>query len=151
MPPELSSFVWKMLHNLLCTQERLHRMGASLTPLCKLCSQEPGTLQHELLECSYNDSSGQQLLHAIQTFLPSLTSESLLRLELGNLETNLQLPTTLFAAVSLSCIWKERSTSSRVRTYQVRSELEQTISMLRTKRLKCAAETMSTMLSQMFN
>ena len=150
MPPELSSFVWKLLLNLLCTQERLHKMGASLSPLCKLCLQEPGTLKHELLDCSYNESSGQKLLHSIQTFLPSLTAESLLHLEL-DLETNLQLPTTIFAAVTLSCIWKERSTSSRVRTYQVRSELEQTISMLRTTRLANVSATMSTLLNQMFN
>ena len=37
IPPDLSSFLWKMLLDLLCTQERLHKMVASPSPLCKLC------------------------------------------------------------------------------------------------------------------
>ena len=51
----------------------------------------------------------------------------------------MQLPVTILAAVTLNCIWKERSTSSRVCAYQVRSELEQTIAVLRTSRLGPAA------------
>ena len=35
MPPELSSFVWKMLLDLLSTQEKLFRMGSSSSSICK--------------------------------------------------------------------------------------------------------------------
>ena len=138
-----------MLLDLLCTQERLHKMGASPSPLCKLCKQETGTLQHELLECSLNENIGQLLVHAIQSQLPSLTPEALLHLGLSDLEADMELPTTLLAAVTLSCIWRERNTSSRVRAYQVRSELEQTIN--RTTRLADAVNKLCTMLYMMFN
>ena len=37
LPPDLSSFLWKMLLDLLCTQQRLHRVGASPSLMCKLC------------------------------------------------------------------------------------------------------------------
>ena len=151
MPPELSSFAWKLLLDLLCTQERLHKMGASQSPLCKLCSKETGTLRHELLECTYNNNTGLQLLQCLQFHLPSLTASSLLHLGFADLESDKQLPATLLVAVTLSCIWKERSTSSKVRTYQVRAEIEQTITMLRTTRLANTAETLSTMLNQMFH
>ena len=151
IPPDLSSFLWKMLLDLLCTQERLHKMGASPSPLCKLCKQETGTLQHELLECSFNENIGQLLVHSIQSQLPSLTPEALLHLGLSDLEADMELPTTLLAAVTLSCIWRERNTSSRVRAYQVRSELEQTINLLRTTRLADAANKLCTMLYMMFN
>ena len=150
MPPELSSFLWKMLIDLLCTQQRLHRMGASISPLCKLCKTETGSLQHELIECSYNDSTGQKLLSTMQIYIPNMTANSLLHLSLADLETEKQLPSTLLTAVTLSCIWKERNTSSRVRTYQVRSEIEQTINLLRTSRLSNTAEELNTMLEQMF-
>ena len=63
----------------------------------------------------------------------------------------MQLPITILAAVTLNCIWKERSTSSRVCAYQVRSELEQTIAMLRTSRLSSAAEILSNISVQLFH
>ena len=150
MPPDLSSFLWKMLLDLLSTQHRLHRMGASNSPLCKLCKSETGSLQHELLECSFNDNTGQKLLYTLQIHIPSMTANSLLHLSLADLETEKQLPATILIAATLSCIWRERTTSSRVRTYQVRSELEQTINLLRTTRLLNTAELLHTMLGQMF-
>ena len=114
MPPELSSFAWKMLLDLLCTQERLHKMGASLSPPCKLCAKETGTLRHELLECTYNDNTGQKLLHSLQTYQPTLTASTLLHLGFADLESDRQLPTTLLVAVTLNCIWRERSSGSKV-------------------------------------
>ena len=83
MAPDLSSFLWKMLLDLLCTQQRLHRVRASPSLLCKLCNQETGTLQHELIDCSFNGNTGHLLLTCLQTHIPSLTAETLLHLQLG--------------------------------------------------------------------
>ena len=46
---------------------------------------------------------------------------------------------------------RERSTSSRVCTYQVRSELEQTFNLLRTTGLADAADKLCTMINMLFN
>jgi hypothetical protein len=62
----------------------------------------------------------------------------------------MHLPATLLTAVTLSCIWKERTTSSKVRAYQVRSELEQTINLLRTTRFASAAADLQILIDQMF-
>ena len=40
LPPDMASFLWKMLHNLLGTQERLHRLGSSPSALCKYPPQD---------------------------------------------------------------------------------------------------------------
>ena len=151
LSPELSSFLWKMLLDLLSTQQKLYKMGANLSPICKLCKQDTGSLQHELLDCNLNDNTGQLLLTTMQTQIPSLTAASLLHLEFSNLEEKMHLPATLLTAVTLSCIWKERTTSSKVRAYQVCSELEQTINLLRTTRLANASEDLQRMLDQMFH
>ena len=151
LSPKMSSFFWKMLLDLLCTQERLHRVGASPSPLCKLCKQETGSLQHELIECTFNDNAGRLLLNCLQTTIPNLSAETLLRLEFANLENDMQLPTTMLVAATLGCIWKERNINSRVCIYQVRSQLEQSVNLLRTTRLTPAAETWNTFLNQMFN
>ena len=150
MPPDLSSFLWKLLHDLLCSQQRLHRMGVNPSPMCKLCKTEVGTLPHELLGCLHNANIGLELLTTLQNHIPSLTDESLLRLEFGTLDPDLHLPVTILTAVTLKYLWKERSTSSPVRAYQVRSEIEQTIAMLRTTRLISTAEALNTMLEPMF-
>ena len=149
LSPDLSSFLWKLLHNLLCSQQRLHRMGVSPSPICKLCNTEEGTLQHELIGCHHNANIGQELLTSLKNHIPSLTEE-LLRLEFVNLNADLHLPVTILNAVTLSYLWKERSTGSRVHAYQVRPEMEQTIAMLRTTRLSSTAEVLRNMLEPMF-
>jgi hypothetical protein len=63
----------------------------------------------------------------------------------------MQLPTTILVAATFYCIWRERNTNSWVGTYQVRSELEQAITLLRTTRLCDAAVKMNTLIDQMFN
>ena len=82
--------------------------------------------------------------------IPSLTADSLLHLGFSHLQPEMQLPLTILTAVTLNCIWKERSTSSRVCAYQLRSEIEQSIAMLRTTRLGSAAEILSNILEPMF-
>ena len=151
LSPELSSFLWKMMLDLLSTQQKLNKMGSTPSPLCKLCKLEPGSLSHELISCTLNDNVGQLLLTTLQTLIPSLTSANILRLDFPTLDSKLHLPATLLIAVSLSTIWKERTTNSRVRAYQVRSELEQTINLLRTTRLVPSSEELRTMVGQMFN
>ena len=151
MAPDLSSFLWKMLLDLLCTQQRLHRIGASPSDLCKLCTTDRGTLEHELISCSYNANTGYQLVTCLQNYIPTLTAKSLLHLELANLDDSMQLPLTILAAVTLGSIWKQRTTNSRVCAYQVRSQLEQAVNLLRTTRLSDAAETLKSLQDQMFH
>ena len=53
VPPDLASFLWKVMLNILPTQARLLRLRISETADCKHCT-EPGTLQHELIDCDFN-------------------------------------------------------------------------------------------------
>ena len=150
IPPDMASFLWKMLHNLLSTQERLHRLGSSPSALCKICKQATGTLKHELIECPHNDQVGVQLLSCLQIHMPGLSADTLLRLEFSNLDADMQLPSTIITAVTLGHIWKERLTSSKIRPYQVRSEIEQAINLLRTSRLANTSTSLATIADQMF-
>ena len=73
-------------------------------------------MRHELLECSKNNQVGESLLSCLQTYLPNLSPDTLLRLEFHNLDSTMELATTLLTAVTFSVIWKERQASSRVQT-----------------------------------
>ena len=112
---------------------------------------ENGSQEHELIECSYNSSMGLKLLSILQTYIPSMTPTSLLLLNLADLESEKQLPVSLLIASTLSCIWLERTTRSRVCAYKVRSQLEQTINLLRTTRLASMEYTLNIMTNQMSN
>ena len=90
------------------------------------------------------------MLSCLQTYMPNLTPSSLLRLEFPNMNENMQLSSTIITAVTLSVIWKERQANSKVRTYQVRSEIEQTINLLRTTRLSNISVALETQYNQMF-
>ena len=102
LSPDLSSFLWKLLLGLFCSQQRLYEIGVSPTPLCRLCKNETGTLVHELLECSFNGNTGQELLTALQHQTPNLTADSLLHLGFPNLDPQMQLPITILVAVTLN-------------------------------------------------
>ena len=151
IPPDLSSFLWKLLLNLLCSQERLHRMGSANSPLCKLCShQSIGTIEHSLIHCSFNDGVGMQLVNCVKTYLPGISNSEILRLELTNLDEEKQFPVILLLATTLNFIWTQRMSGSKFRTYQVRSEIEQTINLLRTTRLSNESAKLEDLLNDMY-
>ena len=147
----LASFLWKLLLNLICPQERLHRMGTATSPLCKLCNNSTiGDMQHTFFQCQFNDGVGQKLVNCLQNHIPVIRSESILRLEFTNLEEDMSLPLTLLTAITLNFIWTQRMSSSKFRVYQVRSEIEQNISLLRTSRLADVSAKLQVLLNQMF-
>ena len=149
--PELASFLWRMMLNLLPTQAKLHRMGTIKSPICRMQGcPESGTLVHELLHCSKNDGVGYKLLSCLQHYIPGLQAEAALRLEHGDIEVELSLPLTLVTAIILSTIWKEREVGTPIRSYKVRAEMEQYITLLRTSRINKAIATLKDMLHLMF-
>ena len=151
IPPDLSSFLWLMLHDLLSSQARLHRMGTVRSPKCKMQDcLEDGTLQHELLHCRKNDGVGERLVRCLQHYVPNLSDVAVLRLDFANPVEELKLPLTLLTAITLRFMWKERESGSSIRAYRVRAELEQYINLLRTTRFKTATESLTNMLALMF-
>jgi hypothetical protein len=115
VPPDLASFLWRMLLNLLSTKAKLHRMGTIRSSLCKMqgCTGV-GTLYHELL-------------YGFQT-------DGVLRLDHVHVDDDKFLPTPLLPGTILSILWKERQAGQSIRAYKVRAELEQSINLLRTTR-----------------
>ena len=64
-----SSFLWKMLHDILPTRERMHRMSLPGVPsaICTLCfDNKEDNSEHALLTCSYIKVGADNLLLALQ-------------------------------------------------------------------------------------
>ena len=152
IPPDLASFLWLMLHDLLSTQHKLHHLGSIHSPTCKMpnCTED-GTLLHELITCDSNDEVGDKLVRCLQHHVPGLEAEAVLRLEHGDISQETSLLVKLLTATTLNHIWKEKESGNRIRGYKVRAELEQSINLLRTSRLNSAATILVEMTSFMFD
>ena len=149
--PELASFLWLMMHRLLSTQARLHRMGAVRSAQCKMqgCNED-GTMQHELLLCEKNDGVGLLLVNCLQQQVPNIHHGNILRLEFGEIGEGLSLAMTWLTAITLRFIWKEREAGANIRKYKFRAELEQYISLLRTTRFSEAKDLLQNFKTSMF-
>ena len=118
-------------------------MGTATSPLCKLCNQSSvSTITHTFIDCPVNADVGKKLLACLHVHTPNISPESLLRVEIARLEEEI--------TITLSFIWNRRMTNSKFRAYQVRSEIEQTINLLRTSRIFEVSAKLQTLLNQMF-
>ena len=60
--PDHSSFLWKLVHQLLPVKARLHRLSPSTSPLCTLCKNNLNEdMIHSFFSCTFNQAAGQAL------------------------------------------------------------------------------------------
>ena len=145
------SFLFKLLHQILPTQERVARTKPNTSPNCRnsVCIDTLDDVQHALIHCQANDGVGDLLVQSVRGVVPGLQVESLLRLEL-NLDTDMQLPVVFLIATVLNAVWSLRVRGVRVQQYLVRSELEAKINLLRETRHQEAANKLSELAVTMF-
>ena len=148
---EKNSFLFKLLHQILRTQERVTRTKPNRSTNCRnsVVLDTLDDVQHALIHCQANDGVGDLLVQSVRGVVPGLQVESLLRLEL-NLETDMQLPVVFLIATVLNTVWTLRAKGGRVQQYLVRSELEARINLLRETRYQGAASKLSELAVTMF-
>ena len=126
--PDNTSFLFRMLHQTLLIPERVARTKPNQSSSCKLHECIPNlevNLDHALIQCEANAWVGTQLLDCLDTIVPALSAEALLRLEL---------PVVWLLATVLHTNWNLRQSSTRIRQHLVRSQLEAEINLLRETR-----------------
>ena len=92
--PDNISFLFRMLHQTLPTQERVARTKPNQSSICKMqeCNaNQEEDLDHALIQCEANSCVGTGLLDCLDTIVPGLQAEALLRLELP-VDEDLELP-----------------------------------------------------------
>ena len=143
------TFLWRMIHNILPTQERLHRLLRNIdSPACNLCqSQDTCNLSHALFACSHNSEVGQWLLQIIRRCLPGVTPKQVVLLDL-NLDEHLRLPIMWLVARTLSDIFSCRMDKKACTLFSTRATLEASNMLLcKTRHIK-ASDTLQNLLSQ---
>ena len=144
------TFLWKMLHNLLPTQERLHRMKfkTAPTPDCTQCDRaEPDQLHHALVTCPQNNEVADWLMQSLHHHIPALSPEQLVVLHLGDLENSLELPLVWLIVQVLSSIWKSRLEKKKPQLRRTRAELEAGIAIMRKTRFQNSCTLLETIIS----
>ena len=133
---DLSSFLFRLLHQLLPTQERVQRImgnrGQEPAGLCLLCRQEREDLQHAFFFCQESAGVGLALLGYVQHVVSTITPEECLRLEIGDdLGEEDQLAVVCLLASGLKYIWETRAEKKDLSLHKMRDEIEARVFILR--------------------
>ena len=79
---QATSFLWKLLHQILPTEERLQRILPNSSNNCKLCPTPTNAdLPHCLFQCVSTVEVGTLLLSIVRLHDPAVTPAKLLRLD----------------------------------------------------------------------
>ena len=135
---ELTSFLFKLVHGLLPTQDRVSRIGlgnVDIPGVCLLCRMSTENLLHCFFECQHNVVVGHGLLGYVQHVVPNLSPESALILDFdANLPDEESLAACVMIATGLHYIWESRVSKKVVTLFKMRAEIEARVSVLRRSR-----------------
>ena len=137
---QIRSFLFKLLHQILPVRDRLNHILRNTNPVCILCEDEqPETLLHALFSCRSNRAAAEALLSLVRPYDHSITHQKVLLLDI-NCEPIYQQSVVMIMYTGLYHIWENRIKRKTTSLYQVRSELECLISLLRRSRSKYLRE-----------
>ena len=114
--PNLTSFLFKIVHQLLPTQERVARTNPNHSPAFKArgCMEgESENLVHALVTCRSNNGVGSAVMDSVVLVMDQVTDEQVLRLQF-QAEESLELPVIWFLAVSWCRIWEARTLAGAI-------------------------------------
>ena len=131
--PNLTSFIFKVAHDLLPTKERLSKVDSSKSSSCEKCSAEATEdLVHALIQCDFNGGVGKRVISCIsdnQTQNPA----HFLHLNFDADREN-ELSTMWILALVWQDIWDRRMKNQAPELFTTRAKLEAHVSILRKTR-----------------
>ena len=134
--PEMTFFLWKLLHRLLPTQNRISRIMKQKSPLCQLClDQVVEDLPHAFFHCGFNGEAGTHLLNYLSSKYAGTSPSHALSLNF-DVAQNDELPLVWFTGFFLQNIWLARTQKKQPHLFSIRADLEARVSLLRETSLK---------------
>ena len=109
IPSDLSSFLFKILHNLLPTQERQAKLGEAKDDKCNLClDMARDDLFHSLVECGLIRNNSEYLIGLTGRLIPGIDSKEALYLNFQPMSPQIELAASLCLATGFLSIWNSR-------------------------------------------
>ena len=130
-----TSFIFKLLHNILPTGSRLHRLKQRESPVCTLCTS--GLIDdciHTFLTCNFNNGVNNWVIEFSRKVVPNCSLEDIicLNLELANPAS---FPLIWSLSHVFSSVWQLRLSKKTVNLFHIRAEMEAKVNILRKSRL----------------
>jgi hypothetical protein len=148
--PKHASFLFKMLHQLLPTGERVARILPAASALCARCgSGAVESLHHAMFVCSANNGVSALLVAGLRLHMPQVTSLQILTLDFETAQS-MELPVTWVAATFLSSLWALRTEKRAVDHIKIHSDLEAACSVLARTKLRNEAVLTRQLVTQVF-
>ena len=123
------SFLWRLLHNLLPTQNRISRILQDQDSSCKLCQDPTDDLLH-LFNCSNSKLVCQTLLRCLASLQPNISPQQILLLAMES-EPAMEFPVVWLVSSTLLYVWTQKTNKKQCSLVEVRSVLEARVNMLR--------------------
>ena len=131
---EATSFLWKLLHRILPSEDRVARIIPNSSPNCRQCPTPAIVdLEHCFFSCTSTQNVGRALLSAVRLYVPDITPSALLRLEFPE-QGDMEMPIVWISAQTLLYMWGVRQSGKVVNLIITRSILESKINLLRKTR-----------------
>ena len=138
--PNISSFIFKLLHQILPTAQRVSRILPNQSQNCSKCQVETQeTIKHALFECTANHGAGHVLLNGLKKIDPTLSQDRILTLDFES-EEDEKFAMVWITGAFFSTLWQLRVEKKRVELMKIRSELEANCRLLRESRLSKTSE-----------
>ena len=147
---EQSSFLFKMLHNILPTKSRLFRLHQTDDPACSLCtSGNSEDTSHALLSCNFNTAEvNNWIIEFAKKVSPNSTLQDIVTLNLDLEECNIY-PMIWSLSHMFIMVLQHRVSKKAFTLYTVRATLEAKMNILRKSRLSIKADQIALMLNLM--
>ena len=147
---ELMSFLFKLVHQLLPSRNRIARMsvGGTSDNRCLLCNtNSEENLIHAFFMCPNNHIAGLALLGFVQKVEPNLSEEDAVTLNFSDqINDTEKLAVLYLLGTGLKFIWECRIEKKTIQLYVIRAKLEAKIELLRKTRYVNIATLMSNMI-----
>ena len=134
LSPDLKSFMFKVLQNLLPTRERQHRCGRSPSPACTFCGDPQDTTLH-LFSCPQSTQVTTPLLESLSDHIDNITPGSIVKLDIRAPES-WDLPAVWLVATCLQFIWENRISGKVATRSACKAELTARLAILKETKWK---------------
>ena len=110
------TFIWRLLNNLHTSEQRLHTLHKTPSPLCKLCqdNQDDNIWNHSFTKCSFSHQAMEWMINILKKFDPSITKDKAIFLQINPQNTDNVLPCVWLIAESLQFIWAKRRAKEHI-------------------------------------
>ena len=134
---ESRSFLWRLLHNLLPTEERLHKLHKSPSSLCKLCpdNKVDNVWSHTFSECAVSSPAMEWMLNTVRKYDPSCVKQESVLLQLNPGNKDHILPCVWLITETLQFIWAKRRSKEAINVGEMAAKITAKCIALKTSNL----------------